>query len=234
MNDDPFLIFSMGRSGGSNLEHCIRAGIGPGSTGSEVLKNKSNRIQSNSDLEDFLNEVHKSHVGIKTNLRALHNSGFNTPILNELFDYYDKIILNFRHNILKSEVSAKIGAKTGNWHQTTNENHNWKENVKVVKKGCERMQKSWNKHLRYIKNNNISVYKLDYERLYGIKDVEYRVGEIIKVVNWLGYDFKEASLDHIKDILSPENKVNNSQSYQMIQNIDEINRRLGPKFGYLF
>lgn len=250
----PFLIFGFGRSGGSVLEHSIRIGINKGDTAGEVLSGKGEyvkRINSGRTLREkkrelfrILDELHKdeNYIGLKTNLKNLNFTSEWIELTNELFEYYDKIVLNFRRNTLKSLISFHIADKTGNYEvrskkereRVLSKGYSWTIDLDNLKRELQERRKAWNIHLRAIENSNTSTYPLNYKRLYGIDNVDYRINEVKKVIQWLGYEYDAANSEQIRDLLNPNHRSNSEKTYEMIENIDEINRKLGPDFGYLY
>lgn len=253
-SEPAFLIFGLGRSGSSVLEDTIRMGINKGDTACGFLSGKDEyvkRINSGRNLKEkkrelfrILDELHKdeNYIGLKSNIKNLDFTSEWIELTNGLFEYYDKVVLNFRMNILKSVISFYIANEIGNFEvrskkereRVLSKGHSWTIDINNLKRKLQHRRKAWNTHLRSIENTNISTYPLNYKRLYGIEDVDYRINEIKKVIEWLGYEFDDSNLQGIRHLLNPDHKSNSEKTYKMIENIDEINRKLGPDFGYLY
>jgi len=254
---DTFFIFAMGRSGGSSLQHALTAAINkkkpsigePFKAGlyHEVLKGAEYPERCLSKQVEF---IKRNYCGLKTNL---HHFSFlleenfqrfddSKQFFRPVFNSFDHIILNGRKNLLKKVISERQAVKLDSWEVNSMEDREeliessktWTEDLEAVEHHLNQKDDLWNFCTDLISSFEINVYNADYEDVYVNKTVDERIDKVKDIVNWLGYTFDDEHIGTIDHLMSPKRKVSSERLYSLIDNIDEINERFGPEYGYLF
>lgn len=254
---DTFFLFCQGRSGGSTLQEAINAGInkeyeahgelfGEGEYRDRILK--SDHYEE--EIRNVLKEVSDGYCGIKVNvgnfmhydLSGIREVGNQRNLYKLPFDFFDHVIINGRKNVLKSVISERIAVVLDQWHVNSSEERKriienaktWEEDIEAIERHLERKSESWNRAIAFIESGNLETLRVDYEDFYVDTNLETRLEKVKNIVNWLGHDFDSEHLGAIKHLLSKERKVSTKDLYLLIENIEEINNRFGPEYGYLF
>lgn len=160
-----------------------------------------------------------------------------------IIDFFGRVILNGRKNLLKRMVSAIISSRTDIWNvsdfderdKLKSEFGRFKVSISKVREDIERLERMWKDTKKYIEYNHIPYYQVDYEDFFENKNLKERVDRVREIVDWLGFEFTEERIDEVREVLDPKRKLNNEDTYRnLILNVEELNRELGPEFGYLF
>lgn len=250
-----FLIYSMGRTGGSAFQRSLRLIINSGGilgefssnepVKEEVLEVGQGYEKRREKLFELLNERHKTHIGHKCNRGNLDyfEEDFER-ITFDLIDYYDKIVFSTRDNILKQSISNRIAVKSQIWNilgsdmsreeVLENINDSISCDPDQLESNLYRTRYFKNKIMNYLETNNKDFCKVSYESLYGVEDVEFRVRYVKNIARWLGYEVDDENLDEVYNIMDPKNKITKKDLYPFIENIEEVNLRFGSKYGYLY
>jgi hypothetical protein len=254
---DTFFLFCQGRSGGSSLQEAINAGINKENQAlGEPFSNEGYRdriLRSDSfegEIRNVLKELAQDYSGIKVNvgnllhydLPRVRKAGNSQNLSKVLFDFFNHVIVNGRKNLLKSIISERIAVVLDHWHVDSTEERKklvesaetWEEDMEAVKEHLERRSDSWNRAINFIESSEIETLRVDYEDFYVDTDLQMRLEKVKSIVKWIGYDFDPEHLGAIKHLLSKRRKVSNKDLYLLIENIEEINSRFGPEYGYLF
>ena len=250
MRENDVFIFAMGRSGGSALQHSLDAAINfDKKFEAEIFSDEEEKekiIKNECSVKHILKRLKKLQDemgGLKLNMHNLYFcEGKDRELNQEIIDYFGRVIFNGRYNFLKMEISARIAVKTDMWDIVSPEERKekienvdtWSIDINDLKDRMEAKRRDWEYYKNYAKHNNIPYLEVSYEQLFGKEDVEHRISVIKDIVEWLGFEFDNEHLGNIKELLDPNRKVNKKETYLLIDNIKEINRVLGPEFGYLF
>ncbi len=161
--------------------------------------------------------------------------------INEsVIDYFSKkgyVIFLERKNLLKVAISYFI---SNNFNISdsppgsvkgfeTKEAHFGK-----IRNRCERLKREMEYFKSYIEEKDTSMYNLYYQDFFlNSKKKTYR--KVKHILNFLGC---EPELNSIQKKIINKNtrkseKVNSKKTYRLIENLDELNFKLGEKYGYL-
>lgn len=249
MREDKIFILAYGRSGGSSLQLALTAAIGGKRLDGEFFSWEGPRqevVESDCSHEKVKTMAKRrvdnfSRAGVKLNARTFSYCDNEASLMNTVIDFYGRVVLNGRRNLLKRKISEVISVNTDIWHIDGEEERekvkqvdSWEVDIDNLREDIERKENLWDEYTDFIEKNEIPYYQIDYEELYQTENVKHRVFEIRKLVDWLGFDFDEDRIGRIRRVLSPERKYNNKETYQLIENIEEVNEELGPEYGYLF
>lgn len=254
---DTFFLFCKGRSGGSTLEHAIDAGInknkgthpepfGDGEYRERIL----NSQYYEEEIRNILKFLSQDHCGVKVNagnLLQYDQSGLkevdrSQNLSKVLFDFFNHVVVNGRKNTLKAVISERIAVVLDHWYVDSTEERKklietadtWKADIEDVKEHLERTSEVWDRATNFIESNKIKTLRVDYEDFYVDTDLKMRLEKVKSIIKWLGYDFDSEHLGAIKRLLGKDRKVSTKDLYLLIENIEEINDRFGPEYGYLF
>lgn len=158
-------------------------------------------------------------------------------IVKQAVELNCKIIFLWRGNLLERALSRAIALETGVWTKKDyNKKYNsyFKLNIGSLQESILDNKKKLQSVENYLKTNSIKYYPLMYENIYN-KDLNSheRLDRFYKLLEYiepdiLTTDIKDREI-HKKLItsLSPNNKVNDQNSYKRIINIREIYDILG-------
>lgn len=161
-----------------------------------------------------------------------------------VIDHFDRVIINDRKNWLKWAISFEIADYTSTYGvdskkekedylDSIKEYEKFRVNVSDLRDKIHFTREEWNKRIRYIENSNIPHFYLTYENLYNCP-FEQRIKTFKNALKFLDLESEEIS-GHVEGLFSRERKVSGKDSnYHLIENIDEINDKLGPEFGFLY
>jgi len=238
----------MGRSGGKTLLTSLGKLSGSENYLSEPLLNHSLNDET-SRYKELIDEL----VGRinEENIRVIkHNLGTFSELKDKkkkkvnryLFDQFDNIIINGRRNVLKRNVSSIIGGKTENWHGKTRDyfsdlfQKSFRVDIGEMEKWVLRTKRRWRKNVEYIKSlENVRVVYLEYENFFQEINLNSRLKHLRGAYKMLLREPpSNENLLEVLDLLSNKKKMNNRDTYSIIENIESVNKNLGPKFGFLF
>ncbi len=245
--DDCILIFSMGRSGGKTLVTSLGKLAGSENYLHEPLLglNLNNGTHYKTLVDNLINRVKDENVKVvKHNLDTFSELGDQErkKANHYLFDQFDKIILNRRRNVLKRNLSFKIAGETGKWHGKTRDyfsnlfQKSFRVDIEKMENWVLQTKKNWRRNVRYIERlENVEVISLEYENFFQEIGLNSRLKHLQGIYKmFLRESPSNENLLEVLDLLSNKQKMNNRDTYSVIENIESINKNLGPKFGFLF
>ncbi len=237
----------MGRSGGGALVTSLGKLADGDSYLSEPLLGHgiNDETQLKELIDNLIERVKNENIKVvKQNLGTFSElSDQKRKSLNQyLFDRFSSIILNRRRNVLKRNISSIIGGKTGNWHGKTKNyfsklfEKSFRIDIEEMEEWVLRIERRWRENKEYIKGlENIQVVSLEYENFFQEISLNSRLRHLKGIYKTL---LKESPSDEnlldILDLLSNKQKMNNRDTYSVVQNIESVNKNLGPKYGFLF
>jgi len=238
----------MGRSGGKTLLTSLGKLTGSENYLSEPLLNHSlsNETSRHKELIDELVEkIREENIQvIKHNLGTFSDLGDQKrkKANRYLFDQFVNIIINGRRNVLKRNLSSIIGGKTGRWHGKTRDyfsdlfQKSFRVDIDEMEKWVLRTKRQWRKNVEYIKSlEKARVAYLEYENFFREIDLNSRLKHLRGAYKMLLREPpSNENLLEVLDLLSNKKKMNSRDTYSIIENIESVNKNLGPKFGFLF
>jgi len=208
------------------------------------LVKKIKNIKDVGSLDKFLEEINKTHQGIK-HLFYQVDKKYNQHLLKKS----SKIIFLTRKNLLKTIISKEISMRIGIWDTWKRDkeqvnkiilNHKFDSfSVEKVKKQTIDLKEEIKGYKDYLKKKNIPFLEITYEELYDSNIfINDKINKINNILKFLGYSpIKDIEkIKKMKGLLDyKKRKINNIETYTSIPNILEIEKRLGNKeTGYLF
>jgi len=176
--------------------------------------------------------------------REILSFNHDDPIIrfvNEnVIDYFSKngyVIFLERKNILKVAISYFI-SNNPNISDSPPDNIDGFDTKKAhfgtIRSRCRRIEREMKHFKSYIEDKKTSMYNLYYQDFFlNPKEKTYR--KVKHILNFLGCEPELNS--HQKKIIDKNahksEKVNSNETYQLIENLDELNSRLGERYGYL-
>lgn len=249
MFDDKVLIYSMGRSGGSALSISLGALINDSEVCSEPFSKTGNfhipkeAGESYKDqIDSFIDYIFQDQITVvKHNFSHMDHLGeYELKADQYIFDRFGRVILNSRNNRLKQAVSFVISSKTNTWSNYQLKpsefyQHSFEIDLDDLVEIAERYRWGWNKRILYLKENSIPYIDLNYENFFNEIDLQSRISQLENITNnFLNLSFSYEHIGSVLKMLSSKEKQNNSKTYSIVENIHEINNKLGPKYGYLY
>lgn len=237
----------MGRSGGEALGSSLGKLAGGETYLSEPLLGHGldDETQLKKLIDELVERIKDENIKV-----VKHNLGTFSELSDQerksvnryLFDHFDNIILNGRRNVLKRNVSSIIGGKTENWHGKTKDyfsdlfEKSFRVDLGEMEKWVLRTKKQWRKNVEYIRNlENVKIVFLEYENFFqeiGLNSRLKHLRGIYKIL--LREPPSNENLLEVLDLLSNKKKMNSRDTYSIIENIESVNKNLGPKFGFLY
>jgi len=240
-----FIILSMARSGTSSLARSLR--VHPEI---ELLAEPFHKPQNHNRKTWYINQVNDLESFISTLCTIYQNHNGIKHMLNHVpFTYNEhliksgkyEIIYLYRNNILKTVISSFISRQAKEWGDRTDKilGHTFKP--LPIKKLANKIQQRKNmlqQYREYLDANATSYFDLCYEDLYGETiEIEKRISIYVNMLKFLGFnpDLNTKQINRVRSILDPSTKLNSMDTYKLIPNIYEIEKKFGsPENGYLF
>lgn len=201
----------------------------------EGNQNYVDKVKTVEDLERALKDVHESYCGFKhlsyqlpTNLtkHLLTNEGYRIIFLN-------------RKNYLKTSVSALVAEQTGVWISEEKEQMERLEtlqplDIEKVREKIDHFKNEIDRYKSVALEARVQIHEVSYEELFAESE-NTRVEVVIKTFSFLGLEFPHDRLADIKQLLSPKRKVTSEKMYNLIPNIQEVEKECGSEEnGFLF
>ena len=259
MKNERFVIFAHARSGSTSLMRAlnqhpsIRILHEPFNknrvawTGNN--KNYKESLHTTTDLDAILDEIHASYNGIKTLFSHEHLH----PKYNEhLLLREDKIVLLHRKNLLQSALSNEIAEQTQFFNlpihaiKATGESEEQVRrvikqrglqpiNIDRVRAKMQFKKTAMTHYKNFLVKNKKPFLEVSYEEIFALTRRERRQ-RVKEIFTFLGFLIpNEEIMRKVDFFLSPDRKINNAHTYQLIPNIQEIERELGGiQYGSVF
>ena len=229
------LLTSLGKLAGSET-YLPEPLLGHGLSDETQLKNLIDELVER--IKDENIKVVKHNLGTFSELDDQKRKSVN----RYLFDHFDNIILNGRRNVLKRNLSSIIGGKTGKWHGKTKSyfsdlfQKSFRVDIDEMERWVLRTKRKWRENVDYIKNlKNVKVVSLEYENFFREISLNSRLKHLKGIYKMLIKESpSDENLPDVLDLLSNQQKMNNRDTYSVVQNIESVNKNLGPKYGFLF
>ncbi len=148
-----------------------------------------------------------------------------------------KFIFLWRKNYLQRAVSKAIAKETNCWSQHS-VNKKWegefRVDTKLIGEEIERNKTVVRQMRDYLAKDNIQFYDLEFSNLYGGKmKTEDRYKKLCELFDSLDINIRknlsQNIINKIKERLSPQRRINNSDTYKRIINISEIKKKFSNK-----
>lgn len=186
---------------------------------------KSNAKLDIENAKSYINDILNNYCIIKeiidSNLDFI--SSTHKYIRNYIYDTDIVIIRTIRNNKLQQCLSGEIAIQTGYWHKSDKDYLSLLENLQPISlENIEKRICKLKKSDEILENElkNKKHIKVEYESFY-FKSIEYQ-DEII------GSIFQSIGVEYFRNIKIYDNikygKLNNTDYYKMIPNIDEIEK----------
>jgi LPS sulfotransferase NodH len=244
------IIFAHPRSGSTNLYRILNAHPALNLT----LEPFHHKYGQWNPLEDNYIDIVKDIPSLDKVLAKIFNKYNGMKVLSyqldeELYKHLlnipnCKIIFLTRTNVLKAIVSVLIAEQTNVWqkHDLNQETSELYQTIKPLKidgiGGIENRIKSHKEHVKYwdrlISQKAMDTYiKVTYEDLF-CSGLETSLSYIHNIFEFLNLDMPKKE-EIIKYIEPKYQQINDLDTYKLVPNIDEINRKFGnSENGFLF
>jgi hypothetical protein len=251
-NPIKFIIFAHARSGSNSLAYIlglhplIKIAIEPLNVlvpNKDITIEDKLKVKDEKSLKEILKKIGESYNSFKT----LSDKYEIDELLLKNKNY--KIIFLKRKNLLKTAVSHFVSKQTDIWFcdeksissgREKIKNHNFNPvSVEFLEREIKYLKNSTSAYRNLMLSSETNFLEVNYEDLFedGVK-IDEKLKKINEIFEFLGYQkiTKDEDLEKIKKILDPENrKINNTQTYQAIPNILDIEEKLGSiETGFLF
>jgi hypothetical protein len=250
---DRFLLFSLPRSGSSNLTHAlnrhpgIRCCLEPFNTTRTDVPVLP-QVEDRKTLDERLDRLWETYNGIK---HVFVPAGWPFPKRSTLNRYLllrpgQRVILLHRRNLLQQIVSNEMARQTQVFHPARSE---YRSRIKefrflpIEERAVGRALHFWGRkiegHRRDLEQHGIPFLDLAYEDLFApTLTLEERRKVLNDVFTFLGRDASAKGVDRvgIDALIDPEkSKINSADTYRLVPGIEAIERRFGsPENGWLF
>ena len=241
---DKFVLLAHARSGSSTLNHIldahdeIRMSYEPfnPTRGEWQQFEYRSQVTDNASLNRCLEEIYCYYNGIK-HLTCQLDHPQNEVLLRRKCR---RLFLN-RDNLLQTVVSGMIAEQTKKWVGNRNEILKARLEPLNIRKISNQVQLIWkniNRYRDFMTSNGLDFMEVKYEDLYG-EDVS--IHQKMELVNRIFDYLGAASLSgearkEILELINPEvSKINTTETYNRIPNIDKVEEKLGSvEYGFLF
>lgn len=182
------------------------------------------------DLDRALEEVHQSYNGLKTLSYQLPKDLTEHLLVKKGYT----VVFLYRENHLKSVISRLIAVQTNIW--TTEQKEKQQEqpktlaslDIKEMRKEIESLKNNLKDYLSILKEARIPFIEVSYEELFTTQKEE-QIKKIEEIFTFLGFEMP------IDWYLSSKRKITDNKTYNLIPNIQEIEKELGSEEnGFLF
>lgn len=250
--DKKVLLLGFARSGTSSMIHLVNGLLDNGKKiiGEPFNPNVDKKRKQDGDtsyldlykqvgLEGVLNIIEKNANGFKHLYSKDFDKYVKTADILKTGRY--NIIYLYWKNALKNAVSLLISYKSTAWSYLEKEkvlSTKFKPfNAEEIESYIFNNNSNINYFRNYMKKNNIPFLEISYEDVFGdslTKD-DRRV-LLSKISEYIGGKKEIEKNEVINNFINNpfEKKLNNLDTYKLIPNIDEINLKLGQKYGYLY
>jgi hypothetical protein len=253
MNRNHFLIFSLCRSGSTNLAlaldaqpgiRCLREPFNPDEHGDTYLA----QVVDETTLRRCVHQIRLEYNGIK---HVFHPSGWPFGKLQELNRFLvgmhdQKVVFIRRRNVLKRLVSYQISCQSKVWHLHEEESPDRFRDFRFGPLDIDLIRSELSKEYRVLADysaiaarSSAGLMTVWYEDLYaenGCGDLAASLNEIQKILAFLGHAPAEPEVLHkMAPYLAPQSRLNSVESYSRVPNIHEVERLCGcDETGWLF
>jgi len=250
---DFILVYSLGRSGGSNLSESIKnlidknlgvnyqpfsgiigEEIGESNNPEKVLREKLSEFYFDEDvrlIKHCITDFPKTIFHYRRELEL------------KMFDWFDKIVFNTRDNFFKRQMSAEIARIVNKWHIESEEDKkkimkSMSNNIPIrfskLKLKMDNKKRIMRTMKSYLKNNKIDYCEANYEDIFENNNVDERFEKVQNILDCLNVEYNLDNKKEVKKFLNPKRKFSSKKMYEKISGVEEINKFFGPDYGYLF
>jgi hypothetical protein len=192
-------------------------------------KNRNTKINTKNYLLKNFTYFAKNYEYIKVCTKSFSTSQYKTLINDAKKNGFEFIFL-WRKNFLQRALSRAIAGETGCW-SFSSINDKWKHKFKidenVIGKEIKENKERTIKIKKYLKDNKIDHFDLEYSKLYGSNmNISQRYSYFKIMVDGFDKTLLDAKkpnvIKKVKEKLSPSQRINTSNTYKRITNINEI------------
>lgn len=230
-----FMIFAHMRSGSTTLmdclnQHpqlsCLSEPFNPGNPASYFTQ-----VASRHSLQLVLDRIERTHNGIK-HLWEIFPEDWNQYLIQK----YRTVFL-YRKNILRTVISETIAQQSDYWGTDRKKANEFSQfyppDLDYIKRRIQFFYETRQVYEKYIASEKPDTLQVSYEELYQPK-LEGRLSAFNTISSYLGVnDWKQETLEWIGGRLSPDAKINDSQSYAKLPGIEQIRAMGNDDIGYL-
>lgn len=201
----------------------------------EGNKNYINETKTIVDLDQALEEIHKTYNGFKHLAYQLPEELTEHLLKNKGY----KIIFLHRKNHLKSMVSAFIAEQTSVWTPEEKEQKGEPESLKPLdieemRKEIEYLKHDLKSYRSMVQQSGTPMMEVTYEDLFTVPD-DKRLEKTKKIFAFLNLGFPDNKLEEVESLIAPKRKITNNGTYNLVPNIKEVEKELGSEEnGFLF
>lgn len=183
-----------------------------------------------------VDEIHKDYNLIK-HLAYQLPMGLNENLLTK---EYDKVIYLWRRNATQRAVSQEISRQSKEWGRDRTKiiHHSYSPiNLINLQDEIDTYLKEVQVYRQILKNSNVNHIEIVYEDLFGLNVSRAQKHQILdSIIRFLGIPkYTHSQIKKVDELLDPANsKVNSDDTYNLIPNIDDVDRRFSnPTNGFL-
>lgn len=245
MNDKKILLFAHPRSGSTTLMNVLNVHKDINimhepfneerENWYEDNKNYLNETKTIEDLDRVLEEIHEKHNGFKHLSYQLPEDLTEHLLTKKGYS----VIFQQRKNHLQGMVSAFIAEQTNIWQSEDVGKHKEPSSLKSLDIGKIKKEIEYLKHdLALFKNMlqkaGTPLFEISYEDFL-VEGEEDKLRKLEEVFSFLDLEFPNDEVEEIKRLISPKRKIANDNIYNLVPNIQEIEKELGSEEdGFLF